>query len=241
MKHFGLITALLSEGTALLGRGKWNFTEGLFFRKLELSSEKKLLCVASGMGRESAVKGARFLLRNGATEILNLGVAAGLSRTLKVGDIVCASSVENQEGLRISLDSKKHDSFMNRLKKYMNVHAGKLLSVNMPLLTEEEKISAYNTTGAIAADMESLWVGLETQAQDVRLLVFRSISDDVNTRLLFDPSRVVDPFGRLKVSAFLKIIRTEPRFLHGLPELAINYLKALKELRYAWQKLLILL
>lgn len=241
MKHIGLITAFLSEGTALLGRGKWNFSEGLFFRTLKLSSEKKLLCVASGMGRECAVKGARFLLIHGVTEILNMGVAAGLTHELRVGDIVYASAVESLEGLSISLDSKKKDLFQAGLKKNMKIRTGKLLTVTVPLLTSNEKINAHDKTGAIAADMESLWVGLEAQAQDVPFSAFRSISDSVENRLMFNPSDIVDPFGRFKERAFLKVVRTEPRLLFALPELALNYSKALKGLRHSWQKLLIIL
>ena len=242
IKHIGLITAFLSEGTALLGKGNWNFTEGLFFRKLKLNSEKFILCVVSGMGKESALKGVQFLLRHSVTEILNMGVAAGLSPTLRVGDVVCASSVENQEGLNVSPDYKKVDFSLSGFdNKFTNLWTGKFLTVYSPLLTRKEKINTYDKTGAIAAEMESLWVGLEASSHGVPFLAFRSISDGVDNSLVFDPSTVIDNFGRLKLREFLQMIRAEPRLLLALPELALNYSKALKELRYTWQKLLILL
>jgi len=239
LKHIGLITAFLSEGTALLGSGRWSSAEGLFFRHQKLALDKKLLCVVSGMGQDAARKGVSFLLKHGATEILNAGVAAGLVQTLVAGDVVFAASIEELGGLSINIDLEKKSLFkIIASNKYRKLRTGKILTVTKPLKTRAEKIKVYEKTGAIAADMESLWVGLEAENHKIAFSAFRSISDVVDTTLTFDPSEVVDPFGRLRVKAFLRVIQAEPQLLLTLPALYVDYAKSLRALRRAWKLLL---
>ena len=239
MKHIGLITAFLSEGTALSGIGRWSKAEGLFFRTQKLSADKTVLCVVSGMGQEQAGHGLNFLVKHGVTAILNAGVATGLDQTLVSGDVVLADTIVDLGTVSSKIAPETVRIFKTIAeKKHSSLRTGKILTVTKALKTRAEKIEAYKKTGAISADMESLWVGLEAEKHNIPFAAFRSISDEVNTTLAFDPPDMVDPFGRLRLKSFLRVIQAEPKTLFTLPGLSVGYAKSLIGLRNAWKVLL---
>lgn len=121
----------------------------------------------TGIGREAALQTARDLLRDYQPSLLiSSGFAGGLSRELRVGDVVfdaaeTRSTAPNTTGL----------------------FAGRITTSEHVIETPAGKIALREATGALAVDMESSAISAACRETGTPFVCIRGISDAVSDRL----------------------------------------------------------
>lgn len=144
----------------------------------------------TGMGpRKSRASRSRIA---GDGPLVVMGVAGGLSPTVKPGDVIVASEV--REGLAVVAVTKPDELVAALRADGFNVHVGPIVSVAQ-VAGEQERV-ALAATGAIAVDTESAqlvdgWPGRP-------IAVVRTIADAASAPL-YRPGTAMRGFRALKV------------------------------------------
>ena len=115
-----------------------------------------------------------------------MGFAGGLSEETQLGDIVMANSIVLREHPELKVDVRM------AADPDRGWHVGRLVTINHIVRSIHEKQELAQTTGAIAADMETYGVAQVCQEQQVRFLAVRTISDDLSEDL---PAEVLSYLG----------------------------------------------
>jgi nucleoside phosphorylase len=126
----------------------------------------------SGVGRENVLGSLAEALKGIGEKpdlILSIGFAGGLKDGAGVGDLVLdavqSSSDFLSKAVRLAAGRR------------LGVHAGRFLTVEIPLMTSEEKRSAYRSSGAIAAEMEGDSVARFCRDRGIAYGAIRAVSD----------------------------------------------------------------
>lgn len=133
-----------------------------------------LRVVRSGMGplRATEFAAARFATADPGEPVVVAGIGGGLAPGLRAGDIVVASEVRGVEGQAIPVPSAP--LLADELRRLgLRVHVGPVVS--SPVVVDGDARRRLAGTGALAADMESLWLAEAAGARP--LAVVRSIVD----------------------------------------------------------------
>jgi nucleoside phosphorylase len=142
------------------------------------------------MGPRRARSAASELLRTAGTALVVLGFGGGLDERDEVGDVVVAQEVLGPEGERVAcVDAGTLASALTR--RGLRVRQGTVASVER-LAIGEARVR-LRERGAIAVDMESVW--LAAGAGDRPFAVVRVISD-TPTRELTRPLATVAGVAR---------------------------------------------
>ena len=127
----------------------------------------------------------------------SLGLAGGLADDLAPGDLVCPAVVLWDDGaqgqvLPPTAASAAIGAVLHR------VHAGPLLTVEVPLRTAQAKRTARERTGAVAVDMEA--AGVATAARDLGVpwLALKAVADSARESLPEFLAGCTTPAGDLR-------------------------------------------
>lgn len=137
-------------------------------------SGSALRVVRTGMGPLRATEFAedRFAAADPGEPVVVAGIGGGLAPGLRAGDIVVASAVRGVSGQVVPVPSAP--LLANELRRLgLRVHVGPIVS--SPAVVDGPARRRLADTGALAVDMESLW--LAEAAGDRPLAVLRSIVD----------------------------------------------------------------
>jgi adenosylhomocysteine nucleosidase len=137
------------------------------------------------MGASSAAASAQALIDAGALGLMSFGLAGGLDPELRAGSIVVPSEVISPAGVRFATSPDWRARLVAALgatpvaKKGAQrpVIAGALLTSALPIDTLEAKARAFEATGAVAVDMESLAVAEVAAGHSLPFIAVRVIID----------------------------------------------------------------
>mgnify|MGYP004632635801 FL=1 len=208
MDTIGIIFAMNEELTAL----KKYFTIDKITKIYDLTFyevdfiETRLVLVESGVGKVNAGRTTQILIDNyKPSAIYNIGVAGGVDKSLKVGDVVISTSLVQHDFDITAFDHKKgyipnvgdvipvdRILVMNSIealeKKSLSYKLGCIASGDI-FCTDAKMASKINKKfNALCVEMEGAAIGQACFLCQVPCLVLRSISDcpDNNNRITYD-------------------------------------------------------
>ena len=168
--------------------------------------ETRLVLVESGVGKVNAGRAAQILIDNyKPSAIYNIGVAGGVDKSLKVGDVVISTSLVQHDFDITAFDHKKGyipnvgdvipvdkvlvmNSTEALEKKSLPYKLGCIASGDI-FCTDAKMVSKINEKfKALCVEMEGSAIGQVCFLCQVPCLVLRSISDcpDNNNRITYD-------------------------------------------------------
>ncbi len=158
--------------------------------------------------------------------VISIGLAGALSPHLKVGDAVIADQIitgeENwdcHEGWRVRL-----------LSRLPHAHQGQIFGSDVIIENAETKSGLYDTTGALAVDMESRVAARFAAKRNLPLAALRVISDDASHVLPPAALVAMKPDGGIALGRVLGSLLRKPTQLPALVRTARASNKAFAEL-----------
>ena len=217
----GIIAALRSEAECLAGETCDPLVP------LQLSPECVL--VLSGMGEDRLEKAFHLLQSENIQAVVSFGTAAALSPTLNPGDLVVPESLLLANNTRMDLASDWRDGILKQLGSYpFQVHGGDMTESAVVLGEPSEKNAAFESTGAVALDMESGFIGITASSLGLPMLVVRIVVDDAFTVLPNEVLDCCDEFGKVNAGRLLMAIVKRPSLIGNLVNLGKHFARARK-------------
>lgn len=137
--------------------------------------------VRTGMGARRARAAAAWLREDPATALLVMGLGGGLDRDSRVGEVVVAEHVRAADGDGEPIDCCGAEALAQALESAgLPVRRGPVVSVTRSAIGETR--AALGAAGALAVDMESVW--LAAAARERPFAVVRVLSDTPTQELL---------------------------------------------------------
>ncbi len=155
---------------------------------------------------------ARQLLEQGADGLVSFGIAGGLDRALKCGDLVIGQAV-SANGQLIAADAHWVASLARQLP---DAHCGTVLGCERIIFDPAGKADAYAQSGALAVDMESHAVAEVAAAYGRPFVVLRAIADTAEVRLPELVAHGLDDQGRPQILPILGRLLLAPWELPAL-------------------------
>lgn len=182
----------------------------------------------SGIGAIRARQAAMALVDQGATALLSWGTSGALAPYLDPGAIILASSVVNADGRTRASDHAWREALACELATHHAVYEGAIAESRDIVADPMGKQRLYETSGAIACDMESAAIAEVAAEHGIRFMALRAIIDDANMTLPPVALAAMDADGHLRPGGLLSAIASEPRRLHA-------QLRSLKQLAVAFR------
>jgi adenosylhomocysteine nucleosidase len=173
---------------------------------------KNVLLGSTGVGIRRARTGASLVIqRYKPLMIISAGLGGGLSRDLKVGDVIVGESV-------ISLRKNESKKLYCEVPEQAYVHRrGDIITENRFVNEPALKSDLFNLSGALVVDMETWGVAEAALQSETPVMSVRSVSDESWERLP-DMGAIYDASGRLALR------KAFPYFLYR-PSLISPYLR----------------
>ena len=181
----------------------------------------------TGAKRGRAEEGARALIAKGARALLSFGIAGGLDRDLRPGDLILADRVKFGGEREIETDAAWRDAVLASAGGI----AAPILSVDHAVQSVDEKARLHMETGAAVADMESYGVAREAMAANIPVLAVRVVADTANRALPNLAAGAIRPDGTVKIGPVLAGLLRNPAQIAGLIGVGRDTAKARKVLR----------
>jgi hypothetical protein len=148
--------------------------------------------------------------------LVSFGIAGALAPSLKAGDIVLSTEVVDDD--RNWLSSERLRPQLSELALEIGAFEGPVLGARTALATEAHKRRAWQQTGAIAVDLESVVVARAAAALGIPFVVLRAIADPAGRD------------GRPAIGQVLASVMRRPRQLPTLLGVAREARQALQAL-----------
>ncbi len=209
-RDLALLVALHEEASGILKVGHWKKIPSSAYPAIYKScvGGAQAILVVSGMGRARADRSTREVLEEyGADAVLSLGFAGGLVRGQRAGDLIVAHTLMPAPiPLNGQEDPRRAEPFTSDpalTDESLRVAAGLGLRHRAGIcVTASEIVSSFTAktrlrlaTGALAVDMESLWIGLACREWNVPFLAVRSVVDVAERPLPAFAARLVSDNG----------------------------------------------
>jgi adenosylhomocysteine nucleosidase len=198
-----------------------------------LAAEAK---IARGAGLSAVIGGGDYrrtvkVLEEAASTaecLVSFGIAGALSPDLRPGDIVLSTEVVDEDRRWLSSDSLRPR--IAELLEQIGATEGPVLGAQMVLATQQDKRRAWQETGAIAVDLESVVVARASAALGIPFIVLRAIADPAARGL--PPAALVPlrPDGKPAVGQVLASVMRRPQQLPTLLGVAREARQALAAL-----------
>jgi adenosylhomocysteine nucleosidase len=244
MPALGFATATGAEARFVLGCRHWTHMGGRMVWRSHTRHGVDLFAVRSGVGAESTLSAARWLVQEGVTALACLGVAGGLRPGLRPGEMVIGETVVEEEGTGKGPGAWDADpSAVQLVYTVLSAHGikawrGRVVSTRAAVLSAEDKISLYRKSRALAVDMESSAVARTATESDLPFLALRAVCDPQERTLDRDLTACLDQGGRIQFPVLLKSLLRGPSLVFDLLPVARDFVLAISALRRAWQVLL---
>jgi hopanoid-associated phosphorylase len=160
--------------------------------------------------------------------LVSFGIAGALSPDLRPGDVVLSTEVVDDDRRWLSSDSLRPR--IAELLEQIGAIEGPVLGAQMILATQQDKHRAWQETGAIAVDLESVVVARASAALGIPFIVLRAIADPAARGL--PPAALVPlrPDGKPAVGQVLASVMRRPQQLPTLLGVAREARQALAAL-----------
>ncbi len=198
----GIIGALELEVEALkrlMDKCRVNTVSGVDFFIGKINGTDTVVA-AAGVGKvNAAVCAQTMILKYSPDLVINIGVAGGLSKELKIGDIAIADAVVEHdmdttatgeplgyiyglETVEMPCDKKTADMLERAVGGAGDIYVqcGIIASGDQFISTQEQRNKIIDNFGAIAAEMEGASIGHVCTMNKVPFAVLRAISDGAN-------------------------------------------------------------
>jgi len=194
-------------------------------REAEIVGGAGVVAVAGG-GDAASLRGKLDALHGDIRGVISVGLAGALSPLLKVGEAVIADRVvQGRETWRCS------DPWRVALAaKLSQTHQGPVAASDTILDNAETKAALYDSTGALAVDMESAIAARFAVRRNLPFAVLRVISDDAAHVLPPAALVAMKPDGGIAFARVLGSLLRHPLQVPGLIRTARASNKAFKEL-----------
>ena len=221
MNVVGIVAALAAEARAL------GPTKPGFGATRSLANGTRI--AVSGIGFTAAARAAQALVEAGATALASWGMAGGLDPALKAGTILLPSHVISTDGMSLPTARQWRERLAAALAARHPVAGGKLLSSAVAIEAITEKAAAFEATGALAVDMESLAVAQVAAAQELPFIAVRVIVDTAHDAL---PRAVIaaSRSGQVQIGRLIGALALAPGEFSAVIRLAQRYRAASRSL-----------
>jgi len=193
-----------------------------------------------GIGRERIINCALPHIDQAAI-VGSIGVSGGLAPGLKPGTVILAESItENDSGPLSSLQSSATSVPLYELlesvfrQSGVPYRCGALFCSPKPLVSSEEKKSAYLQTGALAVDLESCGAAEAARRGSKPFFSIRVICDPAEQNLEERLLKGVDLQGNNRPLCLIPLLVRHPWLLPHLIGMARNFTRSLDSMRQAW-------
>jgi adenosylhomocysteine nucleosidase len=152
-----------------------------FVEHAGLMNDHRIIVAETGIGRSAAGQATADLIKLYQPRwVISAGFAGALSEELRRGHIVMPNKIIDGHSAPLSVGFH-----MNRetLDNTPGLHVGSLLTVDELIRDPQQKRDLHSRYGAIACDMETMAVAETCQAEHVKFLSIRVISDGIDDRL----------------------------------------------------------
>ena len=196
-----------------------------------LTKEAKIVGVAdvvavAGGGDGDGLAKKLDALHGDLRGVISIGLAGALSPHLKVGDMVIADQIVTGLG---SWDC--HETWRVRLlSRLPGAHQGQIFGSDVIIEHADTKAALYDTTGALAVDMESQVAARFAAKRNLPLAALRAISDDASHVLPPAALVAMKPDGGIALGRVLGSLLRKPTQLPALVRTARASNKAFAEL-----------
>lgn len=215
MSRIGIIAALPEEIKMLANKallpGEW------------LEREQLIICVA-GIGAENATKASQLLHQQGATALVSWGCAGALNPALSAGDLILPNQIDDNNGSSIQTSANWNNILQAALPTAS--HSGLLIQTDSMITSVTQKQTLFNTTSAIAVDMESYSIGAYAQSNNLAFIACRAIADSAHTDLPQPVIDAMDPQGRINNRKVILNTLKQPLTIASLIRLGMHFSKA---------------
>jgi adenosylhomocysteine nucleosidase len=191
---------------------------------------REFAVVATGIGHLRALETARlaFEVMPAPEMVIGAGVVGALSYGLRPGDIVLADRVihkqnDDAEALHVAA---VHETHLRDVGRYLKVagldySTGALLTSHRVLVSGDEKRRAKDETGAIAVDMETAALAVETASRGLPFAVLRTVLDHIDDEIT-GAEMMTDDQGRVRPLRATAHLMRHPTTMLKLPKLLRN-------------------
>jgi adenosylhomocysteine nucleosidase len=222
----GVVAALPAEARAL-GPSMRSIDSPAFEELATLSGSR---LAVSGIGYEAARRAARSLVDSGVTALMTFGMAGGLDPGLRAGSIVLPGELISPSGARFITCRPWRERIAAAVSSSRAVSEGALLTSALAIHSLAGKAAAYQSSGAVAVDMESAAVAEVAAAARLPFIAVRVIVDtaaDVLPRAVVAASRA----GSVQMSRLIAGLMLAPTQIKPLIRLSQRYRTAIRSLR----------
>ena len=226
MTGAGVVAALPAEARAL-GPSMRSGDDDPFEELASLSGSR---LAVSGIGYEAARTAAQALVSAGVTALMTFGMAGGLDPALKAGSIVLPGELISPSGARFVTCRTWRERIAAAVSSSQAVSEGNLLTSAVAIESVAAKAAAYQTSGAVAVDMESAAVAEVAAMARLPFIAVRVIVDtaaDVLPRAVVAASRA----GRVQLGRLIAGLALAPGQIQPLIRLSQRYRTAMRSLR----------
>ena len=229
MKSLGVVAALGAEARALGRARRTEAGPAASTTKLGLLDDGSMLAV-SGMGGPAAERAANALIETGVAALMTFGMAGGLDPTLAAGSVLLPAHVMARDGTRFTTARAWRERLSATLSTRCRVMEGMLLTSDRSIDSSEAKAAAFRESGALAVDMESVFVARVAAHHQVPFICVRVIVDTAADTL---PRAVVAASREAGVDVWRLLggLLSAPSEVAALLRLARRYRSAMRALR----------
>lgn len=221
-QQLGIIVALTREARSI------RTSDLVSGKPIQLSSNHYLYI--SGMGKDCARYASERLIEIGCTHLISWGCCAALHRDLKPGDVIIPdtiTSVADSLSLR-GLNPETQQVLEQNESRIIN---GLYSDCKHLLVTREDKSELYNSTKAVAADMESYAIAKTASQIGISCTIIRAVSDEVDMTIPQTITCHIDQYGETVLPDFALALLKNPLQLYSLIKLGRGFNRAMKSLQ----------
>ncbi|CEG58981.1 phosphorylase family protein [Legionella fallonii] len=190
----------------------------------------KALVAVSGMG-ELASQAAQTLIKKGVTCLISCGTAVGLAPSIKPGTLCVPQKILNHSKEVYYCDNDWRQQLLTGSSNKISLDEGNLIHTPNILTTSNEKQTLHDSSGAIAADMESLFIAQEAKRHQIPFVALRVVIDDAHFTMPKQLTEAVSSNGEVAIRKILLSLGKQPKLIYPLTTLAINFNKTRKVLK----------
>jgi len=205
VKQLGIIAALPAEAKCLAGATDNN---GSPSSPLQLSDN--VFLIISGIGAEQAAIASTTLIEYGADALLSWGCAGALCSSLHAGDLLLPQMIKPHASESLHTNQAWHTHLYNILSDTCNPVTGALADSAHIITEPTQKQDLYQSSGAVAVDMESVAIAMLAQDAHIPFMAIRAIADDAESHLPAYISRSIDAYGNIKLARMTGLLLTHP-------------------------------
>jgi adenosylhomocysteine nucleosidase len=215
LTHLGIVVAMTGEALSL--------TRQIIAEGQSSGDPKRVRVHISGVGEQRARLAGRKLIESGAKALVSWGSAGGLTSQVSPGSLILPRKIVSADGFIFEVDSLWHERLYRRLAGHIYLHTGVLAESRTVLVSALEKKALFDSSGAIAVDMESAAVAAVAHQAGVPFVAIRVIADRAGLSVPQSVLRNVDEFGRLRPLSFLRELLVHPNDLFPLIRVARDF------------------